>query len=389
MAYTAPYVDEDGLHIPSYSEIRDHLLGVVRGIYGQDIYLDNDSADYELISAYALIAYDVCQSVLLAYHNASPRTAIGTGLDADVALNGIKRAKATRSVCAVTLTGRAGTVIREGKVSDTQGNIWILPDEVIIPDSGSVDAVAVASREGRLISLPGDINVIATPTRGWTGVSNAAAATPGRETETNTELRARQAISVAGPSRTAFEGTLAAVAAVDGVTRIRGYENDTSEIRDGLPPHSITIVAEGGEIEAIGKAIYRHKSPGCYTNGDEVTTIESALGLVVTPIRFFRPVYVPLEVSVTLKKLAGYTDDMAGQVKKNVFDFLNGLNIGESVYAPNVYAPIQQAMPAAGAVFYPQNLTVARKGESGADVIDIGLIETAGISMDDITVAAI
>jgi uncharacterized phage protein gp47/JayE len=388
MAYTAPYVDASGLNLPGYNDIRDHLLSIMRSIYGQDIYLDNDSADYEMLSAFALKAYDAQQSALLAYHNASPRTAIGTGLDAAVALNGIRRAGETRSVCAVTLTGVAGTVIRSGTVSDAQGNIWILPEEVVIQADGGAEAEAVAARSGRVIALPGDIEVIVTPTRGWTGVTNAAAAKPGRETETDTELRARQALSVAGPSRTVFEGTLAAVAAVEGVTRLRGYENDTDEIKDGLPPHSITVVAEGGEAEAIGEAIRIHKTPGCYTNGDVLVNIESAFGLV-TPIRFFRPVYVPLAVSVTLKALPGCLDEMASQAQKNVYEFLNALQIGEAVYPINLSGPVLQAQPEGRAAFYLQNITAGRKGNPAADVISVGLTEAAGVSLSDITVAVV
>ncbi len=109
--YQAPYIDEAGLHISSYNDIRDSLLEEMRAIYGNDIYLDNDSQDYQMISAFALMAYDVQQALLLAYNNISPATATGTGLDRVVALNGIRRANASYSTCLVKLTGTAGTTI--------------------------------------------------------------------------------------------------------------------------------------------------------------------------------------------------------------------------------------------------------------------------------------
>jgi uncharacterized phage protein gp47/JayE len=391
MAYAAPYVDASGLHIPSYDDIRDQLLGAMRAIYGQDVYLENDSADYEMLSAFALKAYDTQQSALLAYLGASPRTALGTGLDSVVALCGIKRSEATRSVCMVTLGGTPGTAttISGGAVSDRQGNIWALPAEVTIPASGSTEVEATAVTAGYLVALPGDIDTIVTPTRGWLSVTNAAAATPGRNQETDTELRARQALSVAGPSRSPFEGTLAAVAAVTGLTRLRGYENDTSEIKDGLPAHSITIVAEGGEDGEVAQAIYRHKTPGCYTNGDVAVDIEGAYGIDTT-IRFFRPAYVPVLVAVTLKKLAGYTDDMAGRVKENIVAFLNGLRIGENVYAANINVPILQALPTGvPAPFYVQSLTARRESGSVEDVLVMGLTEAAQAGGDSVTVAVV
>ena len=43
MAYTAPFIDDAGLHVPSYIDIRDDLIEQFKQIYGQDIYLENDS----------------------------------------------------------------------------------------------------------------------------------------------------------------------------------------------------------------------------------------------------------------------------------------------------------------------------------------------------------
>lgn len=59
MSYQAPYIDEAGLHIASYNDIRDSLLENMKQIFGQDIYLENDSQDYQMISAFALMLYDI------------------------------------------------------------------------------------------------------------------------------------------------------------------------------------------------------------------------------------------------------------------------------------------------------------------------------------------
>lgn len=39
MAYFAPYIDDSGLHIPTYQDIMDYLEEQVRLIFGNDIYL--------------------------------------------------------------------------------------------------------------------------------------------------------------------------------------------------------------------------------------------------------------------------------------------------------------------------------------------------------------
>ncbi|WP_457832781.1 baseplate J/gp47 family protein, partial [Staphylococcus aureus] len=79
------------------------------------------------------------------------------------------------------------------------------------------------------VSAPaGTITTINTPTRGWQSVTNPADAVPGAEVESDAALRSRQKISTAIPSLTVFEGIVGAVAGVSGVTRYRGYENDTN-----------------------------------------------------------------------------------------------------------------------------------------------------------------
>lgn len=82
MAYFKPYIDGTGYHYPTYNDIRDDMMDRFRQIYGQDIYLGNDSQDYQMISIFALKIYDTFQAVELDYNNRSPKTAIGTALDA-------------------------------------------------------------------------------------------------------------------------------------------------------------------------------------------------------------------------------------------------------------------------------------------------------------------
>ena len=91
MSYFTPYVDTSGLHIPTYADIRDDIIVQMKKIYGNDIYLENDSADYQFISILALKISDSYQAVQYACNARSPVTAIGAALDSVVKLNGIVR----------------------------------------------------------------------------------------------------------------------------------------------------------------------------------------------------------------------------------------------------------------------------------------------------------
>ena len=384
--YQAPYIDEAGLHISSYNDIRDSLLEEMRAIYGNDIYLDNDSQDYQMICAFALMAYDVQQALLLAYNNISPATATGTGLDRVVALNGIRRAAASYSTCLVKLTGTAGTIVSNGIVQDSRGIQWRLPKSVTISNDGTATALATCTTIGRITAATGDINTIVTPTRGWTSVINGVPAIAGVNQETDSALRAKQRISTANPSNTVFEGTIGAIANVDGVVRYAAYENDTDTERDGLPPHSITMVVDGGTDQDVAQAIYLHKTPGCYTNGDIEVNVSGSLTDI--PIRFYRPHYVEVVVTVSIKTLTGYTDATASQIKANIYDYINSLAIGETLYTPNLNAPILSALDGQPS-FYVTGLTASKKDGEPAEVIAIAQIEAAQIAVEDITIEVV
>ncbi|MCV5209418.1 hypothetical protein OFC00_31520, partial [Escherichia coli] len=80
--------------------------------------------------------------------------------------------------------------------------------------------------------------------------------TVGVAAETNAELRVRQSQSVALPSLTPFEAVDGAIANISGVTRHKLYENDTDTTdANGLPPHSIAAIVEGGDATVIANSI--------------------------------------------------------------------------------------------------------------------------------------
>ena len=334
--YCAPYIDETGLHIPTYTDIRDDMIDGAKTIFGDDIYLENDSADYQLISIFAAKTYDTLQACAIAYNSRSPVTAIGSGLDAVVKINGIARKVGTNSTCDVVITGSPYTQIIAGSVADISGVVWNLPNTVVIPPSGNITVTATCSQAGPVAAAIGDINKINTPTYGWTSVTNTVQANVGTLTETDADLRKRQALSVSLPSQSMLSGTRAAIATLDNVTRLAVYENDTDSATVsvdnpyGLPAHSVTCVVEGGEADDIAEQILYHKGVGCYTNGTTSVTVEDSSGYQNT-IRFYRPTYDDLEINVTLIPYAGYVSTMETMVQEAIYNYISGLEIAADV----------------------------------------------------------
>lgn len=351
MAYIAPFIDASGLHIPTYSEIRDDLIGQMKQIFGNDIYIDPDSMDYQQISIFARKIYDSFLLGQLVYNNRSVLTAIGVGLDNVAIFGNIQRKPPTYSTVQLTLTGSAGTVITKGEASDGT-NSWMLPDEVTIPENGTITVEATSKEPGNYQAFPNTINQIITPVYGWTSVTNNYSSVAGVDEENDAAFRGRFAMATRKPSVTVFEGIWAAIEDIQDVTRVKGYENDTGStstatvpgnIPAGLPPHSITFVVEGGGNEEIASNIYNKKTPGCYTNGTTEVQLQSIVGNI-NIIRFYRPTYKTVYVKISLKKLATYNDEYAQKIQLAVSQYIDTMELGNPVYRSIIWSVATAAM---------------------------------------------
>lgn len=343
MPYVPPYIDNTGMHIPTYSEIRDDLIQQMKSIFGEDIYIDEDSKDYQQISIFAKKIFDTNALGLLVYNNRTPNTAIGVGLDNLCALVGITRKPATYSTVQLTITGNAGTTITNGKATDGTYT-WNLPASVTIPDNGTIVVEATCDVSGSITAAANTINTIATPTFGWLSVTNTYVASAGVDVETDAELRGRYANATYQPSKTVLDGLFENIEALEGVTRAKIYENDTNEVdSNGLPAHSITAVVEGGEDKDIATAIYFKKTPGCYTNGTTSIVLNTLSGNEAT-IRFYRPTNVNVRVKISIKQLSGYNSAYADEIKEAVYNYLANLDIAETVYRSIIWSVSVQTM---------------------------------------------
>ena len=337
------YIDRDGMHLPDYATTLTALQSKVKAIFGEDLYLEPDSQEGQLVAVFALAQQDTYSLAASVYNAFSPHTAQGAGLSRMVVINGIRRQAASYSTVSVICVGTAGCDIIGGIVEDSAGQKWNLPASVTIPVSGELHVTATAQDIGDVRAAAGVVNKIATPCRGWQSVSNPQAATPGAAVETDAALRSRQAVSTALPSQTVFEGTLGAVGNVAGVTRWRGYENDTNKAdANGLPPHSICLVVEGGDSATIAEAIALKKTPGCYTLGDVEVMTRDSKGLP-NAIRFYRPKVVRVRLRVTLTPLAGYLSTTGAAIKANLSEYINAMAIGDDVLASRLLTPINAA----------------------------------------------
>ncbi|EGM6511035.1 hypothetical protein IRX42_003351 [Salmonella enterica] len=386
-------VTVEGISAPDYQTILDTLTSYFQQIYGSDAYLEPDSKDGQMVALVALAVHDANNTAIAVYNCFSPATGYGAALTSNVKINGIARKGATNSAVDLLLTGIAGTTITNGTVKDTNNVIWRLPASVVIGVDGAVTVTAICSNSGAVAALAGTITTINTPTRGWTSVTNPAAATVGAPAETDAELRIRQGQSVAIPSITPFEGVDGAIANIAGVTRHKLYENDTGKTDgNGLPPHSISAIVDGGDVTEIARTIRGNKGQGVRTWGKTSVTVPDKYG---NPhiISFSRPTDVPVYGKITLSVFAGYTSQIGVQIQQAVADYINRLMIGDQVLLSRIYSPANLGVVSGGnARYYDiQELLIGKSPETiAAANINIAYDESASCKPENIiiTVAA-
>jgi len=388
MSYFKPYIDGSGYHYPTYNDILEALVNDMQTIYGSGVYLGNDSQDYQMLSKIAEKIYDAYQTGEIVYHSRSPVTAMGTGLDYVVAINGIERKQGTRSTVVVTLTGAAGTTVKSGVVADVNGHVWDLPATVIIGDDGTVDAEAVCREMGLVQVATDTVTRILTPTLGWDAVTNNEEATIGTVTETDASLRARQEYSTAQPSQSILDGLKGALQSIDDVSRVEVYENDKTEADDkGIPPSHVCCIVEGGTDDEVAETIRRRKGLGCGTYGNTSHTISDSSGQPIE-IKFSRLTYVEIDIEINITQRAGYAASTPDDIKAAIVNYLDTFSIGTDLTTSIIWFVAQQVVSDPRTpTFSVSSVTAARHGEAlSSDDVVIAYDEVAKGNLSMITV---
>lgn len=373
-----PVIDINGITAYGFTDCLAWLQSTYRSIYGDDVYLGNDSQDGQFIAALAQAFADLNSAAVAVYNAFSPATAQGNGLSSVVKINGLERFVPSRSTVDVKLVGIVGTTITNGQVSDTAQNVWNLPASVTIPLAGEIIVTATANADGAISASIGAVNKIKTPRYGWQSVTNLSEAVEGAPIEVDPALRTRQSQSVTAPSQSIFEGIVASIKNISGVTRSMGYENASNTTdANSIPAHSLAFIVEGGDVTEIATAIALRKTPGTPTVGAISTTITDSNNSTST-IKFSRPTQAVIKVHVNIQALTGWTTDMQPIIAQALADYLNALKIGDDVIYTRLFVPANLSNTQYESLFNITSLTVARdSGSPGTANIAIGYNEVA------------
>lgn len=313
-----------------------------------------------------------------AYNSKDPNAARDHDLDVVCSLTGTRRKLGTPSTIAqFEMTGVPGTTVPALSrfESETDGSVWEITQPATIAGNGKIVVPLRAVENGATQVNTGEITRIVTAVGGLQSVTNLTVATPGTDKESNPELRLRRKISVGRPGNNQIDSTLGEVGATEGVRHVKHYENDDNTAdSNGLPPHSVAYIVDGGTDEDVALSLYLKKNPGVkmHAAGTAVTKV------VTSPkhpsntksITFSRPIYVDVNVDVTIKNDGTLPDDAAEVIKDAIMLYTSGalvppeygfrplgFTIAEDVPVGSLYTPINSIIGKHGNS-YVQSLTI-------------------------------
>lgn len=328
-----------GFRRPTYAELLDALEHKARDLFGSKANMTVRSPLGIFLRIYTWMLNLLFSTLEDVYNSRFIDTAVGSSLYSLGRSIGLRLLGAQKAVGYLTFSGDDGTEVPEGYLAETiAGMQYItLRAGTILDGSVTLPASAVIpGPDGN--TLENSISIITNPKLGIRAVTNTRPFEGGRNTETDAEFRERYYLSVDFAGGVNIDAIVAEIYEnVEAVIAVTGEENDTDvENANGLPPHSIEIVAYGGLDEDIATAIFRRKAAGIQAFGNTVVGVVDASG-VSHDIGFSRPTPVNIWIKVfNLVTSSVFPLDGVEQIKKSLVSYIGantrgGLNIGQSV----------------------------------------------------------
>lgn len=260
-----------GLQIQTEQEIFDERVATLRAAISPSLSFAPDTPEGQLVGEEAA-RERLLQELLLATLAALGTRAEGLFLDAVAALTGTERRDPAPSTVTAQVDLDAGTyaagTIRVHVLGDpdavfsnvaevSEGSDGVFNVEMESEDTGPIQAPA-----GTLTEIVGSIV-------GVNSVTNALDATPGANIEDDALLRIRRRAELGGQGSGRVQTIRANLTQTKGVLSAEVIENDTGDVLNGLPPHTMEAVVLGGTDDDIATTIWAHKPGGIAMVGSE------------------------------------------------------------------------------------------------------------------------
>lgn len=381
-----------GFSAKSLQDIKAELEAAFQESFGASIDVSPQSNFGQIIGVMAERYADLWAQGQAIYSAATPDGAIGASLDNVAGITGTVREAASSSTVTLTATGTPATVLNTGRVvsvltvgtrfvTTAPGTIaavaaWAISTAYVVGDrrrnggtqrvyecttagtsagsggptttasaitdgsvvwrylgdgTGAIDIEAESEDTGPKVAVSGTLTVIETPVSGWSSVINTLDADLGADEETDAALRIRREQELRGNGRASVESIRSAVLGVEGVDAATVFENITDATDgDGLPPHSVEVLVQGGDDAALREALWENVAAGIATYGSTSGTHTDSQGIAHT-VKFSRPSQINIWVIMNLTVDATlWPADGADQVKAAIVAYGDAQKAGKN-----------------------------------------------------------
>lgn len=326
----------NGLEVKPRAEIRNDILTRLQAspTLGPGIRTDASSAIVDALNV-MVEQYGLGHEAMLDLYQAFSRQAAeGASLDNLAELVFVSRLAATRSTGTVTVDGTPGTLIPgSSRVRVPGGPTFRLTGDVTILLGGT--AVLVESVDtGPIEANAGTITEIVDAVAGWDTVTNAAAVTPGRNQQSDEDLR-RAIAQSQQTGRAATDNAIrtALEREVENILSVLVVSNRTlAEDADGIAPKSTRAVLWPSTVDTaqVAETLWRNWAAGIGFDGSQTATITDDQGYSQT-VAWDWATAVNIYLEIDVETGAAFPADGEQQIRDAVDEYALTLGVGDDV----------------------------------------------------------
>lgn len=318
--------DSTGLTIDRYADILARMIALAEAWKGSSLSTDEEEYIGHMFRQEALVNAEANEIIQAIFDALGVANNSGVPLDNILELVGVYRQPEAYSTVTLTCTASKAMTIPAGKLVRTDANVYFATDtDLVFSGAGSDDVEATCTVTGANEAGVSEVDIIVTPVSGWTAVTNAAAAVPGRVRELDAALKVRHTLAVATSGENDAAGIYAAVAAVSGVSACAVVEDYTS----ATPVHVYVI---GGSDADVAEAIDNNLTVGIGTAGAESVNVYNDTTKTTKTVHFTRATNLTLYVIVNISVVDGiFPSTGDDDIKDALVELIDPFRIGQDV----------------------------------------------------------
>jgi hypothetical protein len=356
------YIDSTGVIIPDTADLQTEVAGeFATALQDPNLPTDPETPQGALIVAETLARSAVVANNAAVANQFNPNEAGGIFLEALCRLTGLEPPIATPTVIlGVTITGVSNTTVPAGSLcapstDPTAPQFQTTSAVTIMGGTATVDIQAVLP--GPTPATPVGAWVIVSQVLGWETIDiTSGEPTIGTNKLSDAALRTlrNQTLGLNGVGL--VESTISALNDTPGVQSLQFLENvqATTQTISGisLVANSIWACVSGGADADVAAALLGAKGLGCNWNGATTVNVTDPVSGQTYPVKFDRPVQVPIWVRVTYKAASVSGQDMTTAIVNAVMDYATGnsvvgpgLGVGVDVSPFEISAAVAAEIP--------------------------------------------